>query len=206
MIGLIAFAALVVLTAIATWAFIWTSRAIARRGGSKALARAWATIVVTALSLPITWDALPTWIAFEYYSSKEAGMTVFKTLTQWKAENPGVAETLEPYGATYVDKREKTIRLSDWKSRRPINDRFAVDQETRRHFLTVQVVHQDLVDTNAGEVLARWTVVGAGQGGGLHSGGEGWWKFWLKLSSSTEQQRNIFDKIVNEYRFARSQK
>lgn len=37
---------------------------------------------------------LVSYSAFKYYCKNEAGLTVYKTLDQWKAENPGVWETL----------------------------------------------------------------------------------------------------------------
>ena len=44
--------------------------------------------------LPLMWDLIPTDLAHRYYCKKEAGLWIYKTLDQWKAENPGVFETL----------------------------------------------------------------------------------------------------------------
>ena len=44
--------------------------------------------------LPLMWDWIPTDLAHRYYCKKEAGLWIYKTLDQWKAENPGVFETL----------------------------------------------------------------------------------------------------------------
>ena len=44
--------------------------------------------------LPLMWDWIPTELAHRYYCKKEAGLWIYKTLDQWKAENPGVFETL----------------------------------------------------------------------------------------------------------------
>ena len=44
--------------------------------------------------LPVFWDWLPTVAMHQYYCATEAGFWVYKTLDQWKAENPGVMETL----------------------------------------------------------------------------------------------------------------
>ncbi len=38
---------------------------------------------------------LISYTAFKYYCKNEAGMTVYKTLEEWKQENPGVWETLK---------------------------------------------------------------------------------------------------------------
>jgi hypothetical protein len=129
MTGLIALLVLGGLLTLALWVFAKTHKTMLTKGKSRAAANAWAVWAVVVLSLPLTWDAIPTWIAFEYYAHKEAGLTVFKTLEQWKAENPGVAETLEPYG--FKDKRGDFKKLSAYKSRTPLNDRFAYDSTSR---------------------------------------------------------------------------
>ncbi|RLA16804.1 MAG: hypothetical protein DRQ61_05740 [Gammaproteobacteria bacterium] len=40
------------------------------------------------------WDWILTVITHQYSCATEGGFTLYKTLDQWKAENPGVAETL----------------------------------------------------------------------------------------------------------------
>ncbi len=42
----------------------------------------------------VFWDWLPTVAVHQYYCAKESGFWVYKTLDQWKAENPGVMESL----------------------------------------------------------------------------------------------------------------
>jgi hypothetical protein len=42
------------------------------------------------------WDLIPTHAVHRYYCISEGGFTVYKTLVEWKHENPGVAETLIP--------------------------------------------------------------------------------------------------------------
>ncbi len=180
MIGLIAIIVLGVLLILACWAFIWTYKAKRRKGKSDAVAFGWAMAAVVALSLPITWDAIPTWIAFEYYAHKEAGLTVFKTLEQWKAENPGVAETLVPYGDYEKSKRSATINLGNNKFLKPLNDRFAyTDQHFDKLFLSVYAHRYAVIDVKKDEVLVNYVEVGSGNAGGLASGGPGWWAFWL---------------------------
>jgi hypothetical protein len=201
MIGLIALIVLGGLLALAIWVFLWTHKTMRGNGKSGAVATAWAFGAVIALSLPITWDAIPTWIAFKYYAQKEAGITVFKTLEQWKAENPGVAETLEPYKRSVNDKRMDSIKLSDHKSRTRMNDRFAFDDQSERYFLSVGVRRREIVDTKTGFVLFRLVTVGSGNPSGLAQGGAGWWKPWLVHRSSTEADRAMFDKFQNDFHF-----
>lgn len=204
MIGLMAIILLGGLLALAIWVFAWTNKTLLRKGKSKAAARAWAVAAVVALSLPITWDAIPTWIAFEYYNHKKAGIQVFKTLEQWKAANPGVAETLESYGKDYNDRRTKAIKLSGNKTRWMLNARFAFDEKVTNPLLSVHVVYDDIVDVKTGEVMVRWTGVGSGNSGGFASGGEGWWKFWNLHTTSTPEQKMIFEKYKRAFQILES--
>ena len=166
---------LVLLVVLAMWA---AKRISLRAGQSAATARRWKYGVLAAVLLAIFWDWLPTWIAYEYYS-RQAGLTVFKTLEQWKAENPGEAGALERYGVVPSDKRDDTLRLSDGRHRNLLNARLADDFERRNVFLSVRIWTHELVDVRKGEILARQTAVVSGNSGGLHAGGDGWFKFWL---------------------------
>lgn len=40
------------------------------------------------------WDWIPTVVTHQFYCAKDSGFWVYKTPEQWKAENPGVMETL----------------------------------------------------------------------------------------------------------------
>ena len=210
MIGLFAIIVLGGLLALACWAFIWTYRNRRRHGKSDAVSFAWAVGAVVVLSLPITWDAIPTWIAFEYYTKKAAEVMVFKTLEQWKLENPSVAETLEPYGHGAKDKRDNSIKFSNGKSRTPMNKRFAYDSQLEKIFLSVTLARHEIVDTETGEVMFRWVTVGSGNSGGLASGGAGWWKPWLVHRSSPlerasmEASRATFEKFQYEFHYLRN--
>lgn len=183
MTGLIAILVLGVLLVLASWAFVWTYKARRRQGKSDMQSFAWAVGALVVLSLPITWDAIPTWISFKYYSDRVAGITVFKTLGQWKAENPGVAETLAPFGPG--DQRSDSRKVAPDKARKHLNERLAFDTTSREAlFLSVHATTYEVVDTKPGEVLVRYVEVASGNGGGLASGGPGWWAFWLVHRSS----------------------
>ena len=201
MIGLMAIIVLGGLLALAIWAFTLVNKALLRHGKSEAVARALAVAAVVALSLPITWDAIPTWIAFEYYNHKEAGIQVFKTLEQWKAENPGVAETLEPYGVSYTDSRTKAVELADDRVRMMLNARFAYDKKVATGIFGIRVINHEIVDTKKATVIVHFVAVFSGNSGGLASGGDGWWKFWLLHSSSTSEQEIAFEKYKREFQF-----
>ena len=64
MTGLIALLVLGGLFTLAVWVFAKTHRTMLDKGKSRAVASAWAVGAVVVLSLPLTWDAIPTWVAF----------------------------------------------------------------------------------------------------------------------------------------------
>ena len=53
----------------------------------------------------VFWDWIPTVVAHKYYCSSEAGFWVYKTLDQWKAENPGVLEGLVREDAHFISEQ-----------------------------------------------------------------------------------------------------
>ena len=113
------------------------------------------------------WDWLPTVAMHRYYCSQDSGFWVYKTLDQWKAENPGVAETLvankdvhSANGAYILNQRfnwaiKNTISL-------PVN-------VWRREYM--------IVDRKNNDVLARYIDFSSGNG---NIGGEPPVRFWLQ--------------------------
>lgn len=201
MTGLIALLVLGGLLTLAIWVFAKTHRTMLDKGKSRAVATAWACGAVIALSLPITWDAIPTWIAFKYYAHKEAGLTVFKTLEQWKVENPGVAETLEPYKLTVNDKRGASFEIGDGFSRVRLNERFSYDSKSKHLFLSVALIDHRIVDSKTGDLVLRFVAVAAGNSGGFASGGAGWWAPWLIHRSSTSKETDEFYKAMHAFQY-----
>ena len=187
---------LLLLVALAMWA---AKRISLKAGQSAATAQRWKYGVLAAVLLAIFWDWLPTWIAYEYYS-RQAGLTVFKTLEQWKVENPGVARTLEPYTLNQnADRRATALVTASGARRYPLNDRFALDEARLRPFLSISVWRRQLVDTGTATVLAAEVSVTSGNSGGVATGGEGWWKPWLIRQRTAEMQdtSSVFLKFVD---------
>jgi len=114
------------------------------------------------------WDWLPTVAAHKYYCSTEAGFWVYKTLDQWKAENPGVMETLvetkgtPSAGGAYI-----------------LNQRFkwAITKDGPLLFNRWRWEHR-VVDIKNNEVLARY--VDFSTGSGFIGGPPRQIKFWLQ--------------------------
>lgn len=124
----------------------------ARNNGRSAKRWGWgAALVMYSL---VFWDWLPTVATHRYYCAKESGFWVYKTLDQWKAENPGVADrlhfkiqtSLAPYGSLHV-----------------LNERFAVEFHRRKVIasLPTTITETRLVDVKNGDVLAKAISVGS---------------------------------------------
>jgi hypothetical protein len=164
--------------------YIWLSVRVvrltsrwARRNGRGP--KRWAWTAGIGMYLLLFWDLIPTHATHQYYCATAGGLSVHKTLDQWKAENPGVAETLKP------------IRNAPWnemgdRTRVPLNQRFAWDRYEQRHLFGVRERDERIVDTKTGETLARYVdfdtdVLGVERG--TASRGLRDYKFWLAVGS-----------------------
>lgn len=195
--GLVVFGVLAVYVVVlvgATWlAYRWAAMR-GLPGGKRWLAAAGVFLVVY---LPVFWDHIPTLIAHKYYCEKEAGFWVYKTLDQWKAENPGAAEALTWSEAS------PTSQSADGVSKLELNERISLETR-RRHlpFLPTTVSEDIVVDRkNPKDVLARQVTVGSSYG---NIGASGEWralKFWLSLRAcppALEMRR--FGILVTEFK------
>ena len=106
--------------------------------------------------LPLMWDWIPTDLAHRYYCKKEAGLWIYKTLDQWKAENPGVFETL-----VYNKDRPLKVYYDDKTARKFVsflNKRINYTSEKKRviSFLPLRKKILEVIDAKNNEVLARY--------------------------------------------------
>ncbi|MBI5619049.1 MAG: hypothetical protein HY943_22465 [Gammaproteobacteria bacterium] len=129
--------------------------------------------------LLVFWDWIPTAVAHHYYCSTRAGLKVYKTLEQWRAENPGVAETL----VTTVN--PKWVKLPNGSSY-ALDQRFERRMTERPVFLSVTEHLDAIYDVNSrkGGAVQEPLMVNTD-----YSSGTGWfpadaytlhdYKFWL---------------------------
>lgn len=132
--------------------------------------------------LPVFWDWIPTVAVHQYYCAKDSGFWVYKTLEQWKKENPGVMEGL-------VANKVAIQRVGD-------NDNYTNTVVRNQRFNSVdQILHSvallpvysstsEIVDSGNGEVLARYVDYSSGKG-------RDYLKFWMNIqgcSSGTENR------------------
>lgn len=137
--------------------------------------QAWRWGIAAALIIPAWafWDYYPTKWTHEYYCEKEAGFWVYKTLDQWKAENPGVMETLVEANNNSPEGMSPNWPTENWNGKKiaSINQRFGMlyknhlsNSEESRLFLNVWRWKTELVDKNTGIVLARQVDFSTGNG------------------------------------------
>ena len=170
--GLVVFGAIILYLLISI-AVVISATIYARKHGKSA--KRWGAGAALVMYLLVFWDHIPTLVTHKYYCEKEAGFWVYKTLDQWKAENPGVMEKMVA--------AQPTITHMPYGDLRVLDERFAI--ETRRGtpipLLSTKIFEDRLVDRMTGEVLAKGIDIGSGYGE-LAVGGDSWQviKFWLK--------------------------
>lgn len=154
----------------------------AKKSGLSVKKWGWGAALVMYL-IPF-WDWLPTVATHQYHCANDSGFSIYKTVNQWKAENPGVMETLvetnnSPEGAP------PNWPMENWEGRRiaSINQRFGMVYKSHLSvpeegelFLHVWRWQNELIDKKTGEVLARRIDYSTGNG---LIGGEPELKFWL---------------------------
>jgi hypothetical protein len=137
----------------------------------------------------VFWDWVPSKVQHDYYCRNQAGFWVYKTLDQWKQENPGVFEMLVHDNGQAKNNHEE----GDWgfTNRYVLNDRFEwVSQFRFVGFLGVDFgLRSDqntLVDRKTGEILAKYI-------GFAVSSGAGGLRFWKsRHCDNNEKNENDF--------------
>jgi hypothetical protein len=117
----------------------------------------WGVPAAIVMYLLVFWDHVPTLLAHKYYCERDAGFTVAKTLDEWKAENPGVAETL-------VAKSHPDSSTEGSMTTYHLNERFDWRLDTQRVFLSVLRRHDWIVDTKTHELVAEYIDYESGWG------------------------------------------
>ena len=176
MFGLIVLIVFVVYLSLLVWAtrrgWRWGIETKGWAGRKRYLGAAIGFLIVY---LPVFWDWLPTVAVHQYYCATDSGFWVYKTLEQWKKENPGVMETL------VANKDEPSSRQGDMVN---YADTYFVNQRINwvvKHngkLLINRWRHErELIDIKSNEVLARYVDFSTSQ----EQRQAGWsgWKFWL---------------------------
>lgn len=104
----------------------------------------WVTLSLAFFYLLIFWDWIPTQYLFHAYCKADGGFRIYKTVEQWKAEHPGVAETLR-----YEENRR---RDGMWQ----LNQRFIYKLDNEPLVLSLSRVTKRVIDRETGEVLGEY--------------------------------------------------
>lgn len=120
----------------------------------------WGVPAAIVMYLIMFWDHIPTEIAHSYYCHKDARFKVYKTLEQWKKENPGVADTLKYQ--EFPDSEGDRNRYI-----RHLNQRFNSIFTRTPVFLSVKRLRHQIIDTSNNEVIAEY--VDYSSGGSFHN-------------------------------------
>lgn len=143
----------------------------------------WGGLAALVMYHLVFWDWIPTVVAHKYYCSMEAGFWVYKSLEQWKAENPGVMEMLVANrGAPSTRDGDDTNFTDTYLLNQRINK--VVKEHRISSVLHIFRHEQELVDIKSNQVLARYVDFRAGYPSGVaglapRSAGLTAAKFWL---------------------------
>jgi hypothetical protein len=130
----------------------------------------WIIVFFTSF-LFVFWDTVPTLAVHSYLCHRDYGFREFKSLEQWKEENPGVAETLVPIPTKGNSETRGDLEVMH------LNERFDWQREREWVLLSARLVTQRIVDIATGDVLAEYVDVASGRP--LMRGGILAYKFWL---------------------------
>ena len=172
--GVVIFGALTLYLIISLTVVLLTARAAKKSGKSP---WRWGAGAALVMYLLVFWDHIPTVVVQKYYCEKEGGFWVYKTLEQWKRENPGVMETL------LANKGAPSSRQGDMQNYTDtyfLNSRFNWIVKHNGQFLFNRWRHeQEVVDVKTGDVLAGYVDFSTSQI--RRQAGWSGWKMWLDV-------------------------
>lgn len=206
MIGLLVLGAIGLYLLISVLVVRWAIRHARANGKS---AKRWGWGAALGMYLLVFWDWIPTVAVHQYYCAADSGFWVYKTLDQWKVENPEGLEKIEKenkeWAAKYLEQwkvehpnartdiiedilkknqvSKESVKPMPYGDLQTLNERFAI--ETRRRtpipLLSTKIAERLLVDRKTGAVLAKGISVGSSYGN-LAVGADSWqaYKFWLR--------------------------
>lgn len=200
--GLVVFGAIILYLLISI-AVVVGAIVYARRHGKSA--KRWGAGAALVMYLLVFWDHIPTLVAHKYYCEKEAGFWVYKTLDQWKADNPGVVERLVANKGAPSNRQGDMTNYIDTYF---LNQRFNWVVKHNGPLLFNRWRHeQEVIDAKSGEVLARYVDFSTAQ----QQREAGWsgWKFWLdsgflgnRYCSSEGRDESSMRQFKNDFRGA----
>ena len=156
--------------------------------------RLWRITAIIGMLSIVFWDLIPIYGIHTYQCASNSGFSVYKTLDEWKQENPGVVETLVPVS------QRSTIGNT---TRAQLNQRFAWDITRSQVWYTLYKKDEQIIDIKTGDVLAEYidfytnlinpVVIPTTQ---LHN-----FKMWMKINSCETDNSRPLEKSFRLYKY-----
>jgi len=124
----------------------------------------------------------------QYLCATKHGMWIYKTVDEWKRENPGVAENLVANDSIVHTNVEGSARGY------MLNDRFSWEIKHREYpapFLPVSTREEYIMDNESREIVGRYVRVSSGYGSPMVGGALNSWKTWLKMPSCNSDYKKF---------------
>ena len=170
--GIIIVPAIALYLLISVGVVVWAIKH-AKKNGKSVKRWGWSAVLVMYL-IPF-WDWIPTVAVHQYYCATESGFWVYKTVDQWKAENPGVMETLvENKGEPHSSVGSYNSYLDTYFLNQRLN---MVVKKQGSFFIHRWRYERVLIDTKTNEALGRYVDFSTSQQ--RRQAGWSGWKFWL---------------------------
>ena len=173
-----------------------TSKAVAWAKAHNRKPWLWGGLVAFVMYNLVFWDWIPTVVAHKYYCSTQAGFTEYKTLEEWKKENPNDYKSLKW--------KEISDDYEDIENNRRVmilNQRFLlITSYHRLNLIPVTVFQFQLVDKKNNEILGKYTEIGTGYNNPMLTGGlQGFKNIWLDMGSCEGNEKTLYTKFVEFY-------
>jgi hypothetical protein len=139
------------------------------------------------------WDWIPTVAMHRYYCATESGFWIYKTLDQWKKENPGVIKTLSlPSTSGSPSKHEQFDAGRGKINTYLLNERFnwVIHQQDISNLFPIIRSEEQVIDFNKNEVLARYVDFSTGNSVKNTIGPPGPLKFWMSSRHCQGGEKN----------------
>ncbi len=193
--GFVVFVAMGAYLLISLGVVTWAVSHAKKRGKS---AKKWGWGAALVMYSLVFWDFIPTVAAHQFYCAKDSGFWVYKTLDQWKAENPGVMEMLVYNKAMPYVQTPNGVETN-------LNQRFIHVHSYEGPFLFNRWrIETEIRDSKNGEVIAR--EIGFSTSQERRQAGWSGWKFWLdseRCSIENHRDQGSFDKIIAQFEGAK---
>jgi hypothetical protein len=147
MMGLMVLSALVVYLLVSVFV---TRKAANWAKGNNKKPWVWGGVAAFVMYNLVFWDLIPTLIMHKHYCDTQAGFWLYKSPEQWKAENPGVMETLKQSLSPDMLGVEKPTAEKIW-----LNQRFYDDIQRVQISHTLSRKETKFFDAKNGELLAK---------------------------------------------------